>query len=121
VCEVDGEVVEYRDIARAYESDDGEMVIITTRHRDIARRAQPQIEVLEFVPASELDPMMYDRAISSSLTGKVDESYVLLRSSWQRPTGWRSCIRAPQQDPACGVRSRTSQARDHGDPHDAVA
>src|SRR5271163_637511 len=29
VCEVCGEVVEFRDIARAYESDDGKMVVIT--------------------------------------------------------------------------------------------
>ena len=29
VCEVCGEVVEYRDLARAYESDDGQMVVIT--------------------------------------------------------------------------------------------
>ena len=43
VCEVCGEVVEYRDIAKAYESDDGQTVIITDE--DIAtpaRGAQPR-------------------------------------------------------------------------------
>jgi DNA end-binding protein Ku len=63
VCAVCGEVVEYRDIARAYESDDGQMVIIT--EEDIAtlpEERSPEIEVLEFVPASEIDPLMYDRS-----------------------------------------------------------
>ena len=43
VCEVCGEVVEYRDIARAYESDDGQTVIITDEDiATLARGAQPR-------------------------------------------------------------------------------
>ena len=79
VCEVDGEVVEYRDIARAYESDDGQMVIITDD--DIATLPEErsrEIEVLEFVPASELDPMMYDKSYFLEPDGKSTKSYVLL-------------------------------------------
>ncbi len=61
VCAVCGEVVGYRDIARAYKSDDGQTVIITDE--DIATLPEErsrEIEVLEFVPASEIDPLMYD-------------------------------------------------------------
>ena len=79
VCGVDGEIVEYRDIARAYESDDGQMVIITDD--DIATLPEErsrEIEVLEFVPASELDPMMYDRSYFLEPDGKSTKSYVLL-------------------------------------------
>ena len=79
VCEVCGEVVEYRDIARAYESDDGQMVVITDD--DIATLPEErsrEIEVLEFVPASELDPMMYDRSYFLEPDGKSTKSYVLL-------------------------------------------
>jgi DNA end-binding protein Ku len=79
VCEVDGEVVEYRDIARAYESDDGQMVIITDD--DIATLPEErsrEIEVLEFVPASELDPMMFDKSYFLEPDGKSTKSYVLL-------------------------------------------
>jgi DNA end-binding protein Ku len=79
VCEVCGEVVEYSDVARAYESDDGKMVVITDD--DIATLPEErnrEIEVLEFVPASDLDPMMYDRSYFLEPDGKSSKSYVLL-------------------------------------------
>ncbi|ETZ39062.1 ku protein [Mycobacterium intracellulare MIN_061107_1834] len=79
VCEVDGEVVEYRDIARAYESDDGQMVIITDD--DIATLPEErsrEIEVLEFVPASDVDPMLFDRSYFLEPDSKSSKSYVLL-------------------------------------------
>lgn len=79
VCEVCGEVIEYRDIARAYESDDGQTVIITDE--DIATLPEErsrEIEVLEFVPASDIDPMMYDKSYFLEPEGKSTKSYVLL-------------------------------------------
>src|SRR6201994_4619550 len=79
VCEVDGEVVEYGDLARAFESDDGQMVIITDD--DIATLPEErsrEIEVLEFVPASEVDPMLYDRSYFLEPDSKSSKSYVLL-------------------------------------------
>jgi DNA end-binding protein Ku len=79
VCEQDGEVVEFRDIARAYESDDGQMVVITDE--DIATLPEErsrEIEVLEFVPASDVDPMMFDRSYFLEPDSKSSKSYVLL-------------------------------------------
>jgi DNA end-binding protein Ku len=79
VCEVCGEVVEYGDLTRAYESDDGQMVIITDD--DIATLPEErsrEIEVLEFVPASEVDPMMFDRSYFLEPDSKSSKSYVLL-------------------------------------------
>jgi len=79
VCEVCGEVVEYVDLARAYESDDGQMVVITDD--DIATLPEErsrEIEVLEFVPASEVDPMMFDRSYFLEPDSKSTKSYVLL-------------------------------------------
>ena len=78
VCEIDGEVVEYRDIARAFESD-GQSVIITDD--DIATLPEErsrEIEVLEFVPASEVDPMLFDRSYFLEPDSKSSKSYVLL-------------------------------------------
>ncbi|WP_231991576.1 Ku protein [Mycobacterium ulcerans] len=79
VCEVCGEVVEYSDLARAFESDDGQMVIINdddlaTLPEDRSR----EIEVLEFVPAEEVDPMMIDRSYFLEPDSKSSKSYVLL-------------------------------------------
>ena len=79
VCEVCGEVVEYRDIAKAYESDDGQTVVITDD--DIATLPEErsrEIEVLEFVAANELDPLMYDRSYYLEPDSKSTKSYVLL-------------------------------------------
>ncbi|BBX72204.1 Ku protein [Mycobacterium shinjukuense] len=79
VCEVCGEVVEYGDLARAYQSDDGRMVVITDD--DIATLPEErsrEIEVLEFVPASDVDPMMFDRSYFLEPDSKSSKSYVLL-------------------------------------------
>ncbi|MGV0624770.1 non-homologous end joining protein Ku [Mycolicibacter minnesotensis] len=79
VCEECGEVVDYGDIARAYESDDGRMVVITDD--DIANLPEErdhEIAVLEFVPAGELDPMLYDRSYFLEPASKSIKSYVLL-------------------------------------------
>jgi DNA end-binding protein Ku len=85
VCELDGEVVEYRDIARAYEAPDGRSVVITDD--DIATLPEErnrEIEVLEFVPASDIDPLMYDRSYYLEPDSKSTKSYVLLAKTLQQ-------------------------------------
>lgn len=79
VCEVCGEVVEFRDIARSFESEDGQTVVITDE--DIASLPEErsrEIEVLEFVPADQIDPLMYDRSYFLEPDSKSSKSYVLL-------------------------------------------
>lgn len=79
VCEECGEVVEYRDIARAFEADDGRTVVITDD--DIATLPEErsrEIEVVEFVPAAQIDPIMYDRSYFLEPDTKSTKSYVLL-------------------------------------------
>ena len=79
VCEICGEVVEYRDIARAYESDSGQTVIITDEDLDtLPEERSREIDVLEFVPASDIDPLMYDRSYYLEPDSKSTKSYVLL-------------------------------------------
>lgn len=78
-CEVCGEAVDYGDIARAYESDDGQMVTVT--NEDLANMPEErsrEIEVLEFVPAGDLDPMLFDRSYFLEPDSKSPKSYVLL-------------------------------------------
>jgi DNA end-binding protein Ku len=79
VCEECGEVVDYADIARAYESDDGRMVVITDDDlANLPEERDHEIAVLEFVPASDLDPMLYDRSYFLEPATKSIKSYVLL-------------------------------------------
>jgi DNA end-binding protein Ku len=79
VCTECGEVVEYRDIAKAYEAEDGQTVVIT--EEDIATLPEErshEINVLEFVPATDIDPLMYDKSYYLEPDGKSSKSYVLL-------------------------------------------
>ncbi|MGV1087720.1 MAG: Ku protein [Mycobacterium sp.] len=79
VCSECGEVVEYRDIAKAYEADNGQTVVIT--EDDIATLPEErshEISVLEFVPATEIDPLLYDKSYFLEPDGKSSKSYVLL-------------------------------------------
>lgn len=79
VCDECGEVVDYSDIARAYEAADGRSVVITDE--DIATLPEErsrEIEVVEFVPAGDIDPIMYDRSYFLEPDGKSTKSYVLL-------------------------------------------
>ncbi|MGV0635399.1 Ku protein [Mycolicibacillus trivialis] len=79
VCEVCGEVVEYRDIARAYESEDGQAVIITDDDlANLPEERSREIAVAEFVPADQLDPLLYDRSYFLQPDGSSTKSYVLL-------------------------------------------
>jgi DNA end-binding protein Ku len=79
VCEVCGEVVDYRDIARAYEADSGQTVIVTDEDLStLPEERSREIDVLEFIPASDLDPLMYDRSYYLEPDSKSTKSYVLL-------------------------------------------
>ncbi|MET3861649.1 DNA end-binding protein Ku [Dietzia sp. 2505] len=78
----DGEEVEYSDIAKAYESDDGETVILTKD--DLASLPVEQsheIEVTEFVPADQVDPVAFDNAYFLEPASRSNRAYVLMREA----------------------------------------
>lgn len=78
-CEVCGEVVEYKNIDKAY--DDGERTVVLTSE-DLASlpvEKSREIEVVEFVPSDQIDPIMLDRAYYLEPDSKSTKAYVLLR------------------------------------------
>lgn len=83
VAEADGEEVEYRDIAKGYELDDGSVVILT--EEDFAELPLPtkrQIDVLEFVPLDQLDPVYFNKSYYLEPEGAPGmKPYVLLRDA----------------------------------------
>jgi DNA end-binding protein Ku len=82
ICEMDGEEVPYSDIGKGYELPDGRMVILTDD--DFASLPLPTaktIEVLEFVPMDEVDPLYYSKAYYLSADGPGGKPYVLLRDA----------------------------------------
>ncbi|MGX1770135.1 non-homologous end joining protein Ku [Dietzia sp. NPDC055343] len=77
-----GEEVEYGDIAKAYESDEGEMVILT--QEDLASLPVEQnheIEVTEFVPADQVDPVAFDNAYFLEPASRSNRAYILMREA----------------------------------------
>lgn len=79
VCEVDGEVVPYEHIDRAY--DDGERTVVLTKQdlADLPAERDREISVVEFVPSEQIDPIMFDRTYYLEPDSKSTKAYVLLR------------------------------------------
>lgn len=80
-CEIDGKVVEYEHIAKAY--DDGERTVILT-DEDLAglpAEKSREIDVVEFVPADQVDPIMYEKAYYLEPDSKSVKAYALLRKT----------------------------------------
>jgi DNA end-binding protein Ku len=79
VCELDGEEVPYEHIDRAY--DDGERTVVLTRDdlRSLPAEANREIEVVEFVPSDQIDPIMFDKTYYLEPASDSPKAYVLLR------------------------------------------
>ena len=78
VCEIDGETVDYEHIAKAYV--DGEQTVILTDD-DLAAlpvERSKDIDVVEFVPSAQIDPIMFDKSYYLSPDSKSTKAYVLL-------------------------------------------
>ena len=82
ICEVDGEVVEFSEIAKAYESDDGRSIILTKEDFDsLPVEESHEIEVLSFVPVDQVDTMLYDKSYYLEPASKSVKAYELLRQT----------------------------------------
>lgn len=81
-CEVCGEVVSYSDIAKGYDSDDGRSAILTDEDLDALPVASGrEIDVVEFVPADQVDPVLMDKTYYLEPDGKAAKPYALLREA----------------------------------------
>jgi DNA end-binding protein Ku len=83
-CSVDGEEVTYDDIAKGYDIGGGEMVILTDDDfADLPLTTSRAIDVLQFVPADQIDPIMFAKAYYLEPEGQAAKPYVLLRDALQ--------------------------------------
>jgi DNA end-binding protein Ku len=81
-CEVCGEEVAYADIAKGYESEDGRSVLLTDDDLNALPVASGrEIDVVEFVPAEQVDPMLMDKSYYLEPDGKAAKPYALLREA----------------------------------------
>ena len=82
VCSVCGEEVSYDDIAKGYDIGGGEMVILTDEDfAELPLSTSRAIDVLEFVPAEEIDPILFAKAYYLEPEGAATKPYVLLRDA----------------------------------------
>ncbi|GLY05904.1 Ku protein [Actinoplanes sp. NBRC 101535] len=81
-CSVDGAVVSYDDIAKGYDIGGGEMVILTDDDfADLPLSTSRAIDVLEFVPAEQIDPILFAKSYYLEPEGQAAKPYVLLRDA----------------------------------------
>jgi DNA end-binding protein Ku len=83
-CSIDGEVVSFDDIAKGYDVGGGEMVILTDDDfAELPLTTSRAIDVLQFVPADDIDPIMFAKAYYLEPEGQAAKPYVLLRDALQ--------------------------------------
>jgi DNA end-binding protein Ku len=81
-CSVCGEEVSYDDIAKGYDLGGGEMIILTDEDfAELPLNTSRAIDVLEFVPAEQVDPILYNKAYYLEPEGAATKPYVLLRDA----------------------------------------
>jgi DNA end-binding protein Ku len=81
-CSVCGEQVGYDDIAKGYDIGGGEIVVLTDEDfADLPLSTSRAIDVLEFVPATQIDPILFDKAYFLEPEGAATKPYVLLRDA----------------------------------------
>lgn len=85
VCSLDGKAVDYDQLAKGYEVG-GEMVVLTDDDfADLPLSSSRAIDVVEFVPADQIDPILYSKAYYLEPDGNVGlKPYLLLRDALSR-------------------------------------
>jgi DNA end-binding protein Ku len=82
VCSVDGEEVPYAEIAKGFETEDGELVVLTDDDlADLPLVTGREIDVVEFVPADQVDPIMFAKCYYLEPEKAAAKPYVLLREA----------------------------------------
>jgi DNA end-binding protein Ku len=84
-CTIDEQEVPYEDVAKGYELPDGEIVILT--EEDMAELPLPttkSIEVVQFCPADQLDPILFNRSYYLEPEAAGARAYSLLREALEQ-------------------------------------
>jgi DNA end-binding protein Ku len=82
VCSIDGEEVAYADIAKGYETDDGQMVILDDDDlAELPASSSREISVEKFVPADQIDPMWLEKSYYLEPDKAAAKPYALLREA----------------------------------------
>ena len=82
VCSIDGEEVPYSEIAKGYETEDGEMVVLDDSDmEDLPVSSSREISVEKFVPSEQIDPMLFEKSYYLEPEKTGAKPYSLLRQA----------------------------------------
>lgn len=83
-CEMCGEVVSFDHIEKAY--DDGERTVVLSKEelKALPEERDREIDVVQFVPSEQVDPIMFDRAYLLEPDSSSAKAYVLLRRTLEQ-------------------------------------
>ena len=78
-CEVCGKVVDYEHIDKAFEEGGTTVVLTEDDLSALPEERSREIEVVEFVPSDQIDPIMFDRSYFLEPDKAAVKAYALLR------------------------------------------
>jgi DNA end-binding protein Ku len=78
-CEVCGKVVEYEHIDKAYAEGSTTVVLTEDDLKALPEERSREIEVVEFVPSEQIDPIMFERSYFLEPDKNAVKAYTLLR------------------------------------------
>jgi DNA end-binding protein Ku len=85
VCQTCGEIVSFGEIGKGYEDEAGRRVIVSDDELDeLVVPHGKDVEIVEFVPAEQIDPLNFERAYYLEPGNGAQKPYVLLRQALQR-------------------------------------
>jgi DNA end-binding protein Ku len=78
-CEVCGKVVDYSHIDKAFAEGSTTVVLTEEDLKSLPEERSKEIEVVEFVPSEQIDPIMFDRSYFLEPEKTATKAYALLR------------------------------------------
>jgi DNA end-binding protein Ku len=82
VCSVCGEEVAFKDIGKGWEDASGQRIVLDAEDlEELPVGPKKEIDVLEFVPADQVDPILFDNTYYLEPDGRALKPYVLLRQA----------------------------------------
>lgn len=84
-CSADGKKLSNDDLVRGYETESGEIVVITDEEfESLAPEMSRDIELKRFVAQDQIAPMYYDKSYFLAPAGQSSKAYILLAKTMER-------------------------------------
>lgn len=80
-CQECGKVIDFDDIVKAYDDGDHRVVLTHEDFEALPADDSSDLDVLQFVPSDQIDPIMLEKAYFLEPTSKTPKAYLLLRQT----------------------------------------